>query len=65
MTATFTMLDMEMQQQEFSLPSHSEGSYARANVPALVMVGRWGRRLQHHATGRDALQVLLLDHANG
>ena len=41
-TATFTMLDMEMQQQEYSLPQRSEGAYARANVPALVMVGRWG-----------------------
>jgi copper transport protein len=64
-TATFTMLDMEMQQQEYSLPSQSEGSYQRANVPALVMVGRWGVGFNITPPGATPLQVLLLDHANG
>jgi copper transport protein len=64
-TATFTMLDMEMQQQEYSLPSQSEGSYTRANVPALVMVGRWGVGFNITPPGATPLQVLLLDHANG
>jgi copper transport protein len=64
-TAKFTMLDMEMQQQEFSLPQQSEGSYARGNVPALVMVGRWGVGFNVTPPGAAPLQVLLLDHASG
>jgi copper transport protein len=64
-TATFTMLDMEMQQQEYSLPPQSGGSYQRANVPALVMVGRWGVGFNITPPGATPLQVLLLDHANG
>jgi copper transport protein len=64
-TATFTMLDMEMQQQAYSLPHRSQGSYARANVPALVMVGRWGVGFDIKPPGATPLQVLLLDHATG
>jgi copper transport protein len=64
-TATFTMLDMEMQQQEYSLPQKSSGAYARANVPALVMVGRWGVNFNIQPPGATPLQVLLLDHASG
>jgi copper transport protein len=64
-TATFTMLDMEMQQQEYDLPPQSQGRYARANVPALVMVGRWGVGFNITPPGATPLQVLLLDHAVG
>ncbi len=64
-TATFTMLDMEMQQQEFSLPQQSGGGYARENVPALVMVGRWGVGFNITPPGAAPLEVLLLDHAAG
>jgi copper transport protein len=64
-TATFTMLDMEMQQQAYSLPQQSEGNYARANVPALVMVGRWGVGFDIRPPGATPLEVLLLDHATG
>jgi copper transport protein len=64
-TATFTMLDMEMPQQEFTLPQQSQGAYQRANVPALVMVGRWGVNFNITPPGATPLQVLLLDHANG
>jgi copper transport protein len=64
-TATFTMLDMEMQQQEYNLPQQSQGSYARGNVPALVMVGRWGVGFDIRPPGATPLQVLLLDHAKG
>ncbi len=64
-TATFTMLDMEMQQQEYSLPQRSEGAYARANVPALVMVGRWGVGFNITPPGAAPLEVQLLDHASG
>jgi copper transport protein len=64
-TATFTMLDMEMPQQEYSLSQQSKGSYARANVPALVMVGHWGVGFNITPPGATPLQLLLLDHASG
>ena len=37
----FTMLDMEMGQQEYRLTETSPGTYTHA-APALVMVGHWG-----------------------
>jgi copper transport protein len=64
-TAKFTMLDMEMQQQAYNLRERSPGSYARANTPALVMVGRWGVGFDIRPPGATPLDVLLLDHAVG
>jgi copper transport protein len=64
-TAKFTMLDMEMQQQAYNLPERGPGSYSRANTPALVMVGRWGVGFNIRPPGGDPLDVLLLDHAVG
>ena len=65
-TAKFTMLDMEMQQQAYNLPERSPGAYARANTPALVMVGRWGVGFDIRPPGATTpLDVLLLDHAVG
>jgi copper transport protein len=65
-TAKFTMLDMEMQQQAYNLPEQSPGAYARANTPALVMVGRWGIGFDIRPPGANSpLDVLLLDHAVG
>jgi copper transport protein len=43
-TLRFTMLDMEMPTQAYTLPEATPGTYARS-VPALVMVGRWGLAL--------------------
>jgi copper transport protein len=43
-TLRFTMLDMEMPSQEYTLPETTPGTYART-IPALVMVGRWGLAL--------------------
>ena len=40
-TASFTMLDMEMQQQSYKLSETSPGLYEHS-APALVMVGHWG-----------------------
>ena len=40
-TATFTMLDMEMGQLAYHLPETAPGRYGRS-APALVMVGHWG-----------------------
>jgi copper transport protein len=64
-TAKFTMLDMEMQQQAYNLREGRPGAYVRANTPALVMVGRWGVGFDIRAPGATPLDVLLLDHAVG
>jgi copper transport protein len=65
-TAKFTMLDMEMQQQAYNLQESSPGAYTRANTPALVMVGRWGVGFDIRPPGATTpLDVLLLDHAVG
>ena len=64
-TAKFTMLDMEMQQQAYNLQERGPGSYSRTNTPALVMVGRWGVGFDIRPPGGDPLDVLLLDHAVG
>ena len=65
-TATFTMLDMEMQQVAYNLPESGPGAYKRANTPALVMVGRWGVGFDIRPRGSSTpLDVLLLDHAVG
>jgi len=64
-TATFTMLDMEMQQLAYTLPETRPGVFRRANTPALVMVGRWGISFDIRPPGARPLQVLLVDHASG
>jgi copper transport protein len=58
-TLRFLMLDMEMPTQEYSLAETQPGTYAR-NVPALVMVGRWGLQL---AVG--AFTTTVVDKADG
>jgi copper transport protein len=64
-TATFTMLDMEMQQLAYSLPERAPGVFARPNTPALVMVGHWGISFDIRPPGGSPIEVLLLDHALG
>ena len=64
-TATFTMLDMEMQSQSYQLSERSPGLYQHS-APALVMVGHWG--LSFGITPRGAttpFNILLVDRANG
>ncbi|HET8605783.1 MAG TPA: copper resistance protein CopC [Gaiellaceae bacterium] len=63
-TATFTMLDMEMGSQSYQLAETSPGLYRRA-VPALVMVGKWGLSFEVQPPGKPPVDVLLIDHANG
>jgi copper transport protein len=63
-TATFTMLDMEMGQQAYRLAEEAPGVY-RKSVPALVMVGRWGLQFEVQPPGGQPFSVLLLDRANG
>jgi copper transport protein len=63
-TATFTMLDMEMGQLAYHLKDVGEGLYQHA-APALVMVGRWGLSFDIEPRGSQPFSVLLLDTARG
>ena len=63
-TATFTMLDMEMQAQSYQLAERSPGFYEHA-APALVMVGHWGLSFAITPAGGTPFHVLLVDRANG
>jgi copper transport protein len=63
-TATFTMLDMEMGQQAYHLQDMGGGNYRRA-APALVMVGHWGLSFDVRPPHGQPFNVLLLDRAHG
>ncbi len=63
-TATVTMLDMEMQAQSYRLSEASPGLYERS-APALVMVGHWGLSFAIARPGGTPYTVLLIDRANG
>jgi copper transport protein len=63
-TATFTMLDMEMGQQAYHLQHTGGGNYRRA-APALVMVGHWGLSFDVRPPDGQPFSVLLLDKARG
>jgi copper transport protein len=64
-TATFTMLDMEMPAQSYALSESAPGLYRRSGVPALVMVGRWGLSFSIEPRGAQPFSVVLVDRANG
>jgi len=64
-SATFTMLDMEMPAQGYRLAQTSPGIYRRQSVPALVMVGRWGLAFTVEPRGAQPFSVVLVDRANG
>jgi copper transport protein len=63
-TATFTMLDMEMPAQSYKLSEASPGLYEHS-APALVMVGHWGLSFAIAPQGATPFTVLLVDRANG
>jgi copper transport protein len=63
-TATFTMLDMEMQSQIYKLSESSPGLYEHS-APALVMVGHWGISYGVAPPGGTPFNVLIEDRANG
>jgi len=63
-TATFTMLDMEMQSQIYKLSESSPGVYEHS-APALVMVGHWGISYGVTPRGGTTFNVLIEDRANG
>ena len=63
-TATFTMLDLEMGRQAYHLAETRPGLY-RHSAPALVMVGHWGISFEIRPPGAQPFAVLLLDRAGG
>jgi copper transport protein len=63
-TASFTMLDMEMGQQAYHLAETSPGVYTHS-APALVMVGHWGLSIDVEPRGGQPFNVLVVDHATG
>jgi copper transport protein len=63
-TMRFIMLDMDMEQQVYTLPEHAPGTYSRT-TPALVMVGHWGLGFTLTPKGGAPVDVLLLDRASG
>jgi copper transport protein len=63
-TVTFTMLDMEMAAQTYTLAESAPGVYSRKS-PALVMVGRWGLSFQVTPAGHAPFNILLVDRAGG
>jgi copper transport protein len=62
--AHFAMLDMDMQQQAYTLAEGPPGTYARS-TPALVMVGHWGLSFQVEPRGASPFTVVLVDKAEG
>jgi copper transport protein len=63
-TATFTMLDMEMPTLSYTLSEHGDGLYERI-APALVMVGRWAFTFDFEPPHGPPFTVLVVDRANG
>lgn len=63
-TATVTMLDMEMPAQTYKLSEASPGLYEHS-APALVMVGHWGLSFAIAPQGATPFTALLVDRANG
>jgi copper transport protein len=63
-TATFSMLDMEMGQLAYRLPERRPGYFERS-APALVMVGKWGLSFDIRPPGGSPFSVVLVDRAHG
>jgi copper transport protein len=63
-TMRFTMLDMDEQQQIYTLPEQGAGTYSRS-APALVMVGRWGLGFTITPPSGTPFDVLVIDRASG
>jgi copper transport protein len=63
-TATFTMLDMDMPTLSYTLPERGNGLYERSE-PALVMVGHWAFTFDFEPPHGAPFTVLVVDRANG
>jgi copper transport protein len=64
-TARFTMLDMEMGQQNYRFKEETSSVYALRDAAPLVMVGHWALDFTITPPGEKSFQVLLLDKAAG
>jgi copper transport protein len=62
--AGFSMLDMEMGTQTYTLSEQAPGLYERF-APALIMVGHWGLSFEVTPPGKAPFTVLFVDRANG
>ena len=62
--AHFLMLDMDMQQQAYTLTEGPPGTYSRS-TPALVMVGHWGLEFQVQPRVGAPFTVVIVDKAEG
>jgi copper transport protein len=62
--AGFSMLDMEMGTQTYTLQEQAPGLYERV-APALIMVGHWGLAFEVTPPGKAAFTVTFVDRANG
>jgi len=63
-TATFTMLDMDMPTQTYRLAEKAPGLYAHT-APALVMVGHWGVSFAFARPAGEPFTVVVVDRAGG
>jgi copper transport protein len=62
--AGFSMLDMEMGTQSYTLPEHGLGLYGRSS-PALVMVGHWGLSFEITPPGQQPFTIVFVDRTTG
>ena len=60
----FTMLDMEMGEQQYAFREAAPGVYERS-APALVMAGHWALSFEVTPPGVSPFDVLLVDRAQG
>jgi copper transport protein len=60
----FSMLDMQMPNQEYQLTERSPGVYTQRK-PALVMVGHWGLGFSITPKGGVPFEAFIVDKANG
>ena len=63
-TLEFTMLDMEMANQEYQLTEIKPGVYSHP-APALVMVGHWGLSFNVNPKNGEPFTAFIVDHATG
>ncbi len=61
---SFTMLDMEMGEQQYVLTESAAGRYTRT-APALVMVGHWALNFTITPRGGRSFGALIVDRAGG
>jgi copper transport protein len=63
-TLEFSMLDMQMANQEYQLKETSPGVYSHP-APALVMVGHWGLGFNVTPKNGQPFTAFIVDHATG